>query len=330
MEYIEIPGFQTNVSRIGLGTWAIGGWMWGGTDEKAAFRAVIAALDKGINLIDTAPVYGFGRSEEIVGKAIKEYGDREKVIIATKVGLDWKEGKVFRNSTRKRILEEIDDSLERLQTKYIDIYQVHWPDPLVPIEETARTMQELHTDGRIRAIGVSNYSVEQMDKFRSVASIRVAQPPYNLFERMVEKDILPYCQQNNITPITYSALCRGLLSGRLTEDTAFKGDDLRNIDPKFKMPNYSQYLHAVAALDRLAREYNHQVIHLAVRWILNKTRHTKGIALWGARKPEHLNAVDEAVNLKLDTAIMQKIELILERNIDNPIGVEFMAPAIRV
>jgi aryl-alcohol dehydrogenase-like predicted oxidoreductase len=329
MEYARIPGFGFRISRVGLGTWAIGGWMWGGTDEKAALRTVIAALDKGINLIDTAPVYGFGRAEEIVGKAIKEYGDRDKVVIATKVGLDWKKGKVFRNSTRKRILKEIDDSLERLQTKYIDIYQVHWPDPLVPIEETANTMKELVTKGKIRAIGVSNYSTEKMDEFRSFAAIRVAQPPYNLFERSIEKNILPYCQQNNIATITYGALCRGLLSGRMREDTKFKGDDLRNIDPKFKMPRYSQYLHAVAALDRLARKYNHRVIHLAVRWILNKTQHTNGIALWGARNPHHLNSVDEAVNFQLDEACMEEIERILARDINNGIGPEFMAPTIR-
>jgi aryl-alcohol dehydrogenase-like predicted oxidoreductase len=329
MEYIEIPGFDFSVSRIGLGTWAIGGWMWGGTDEKTSLRTIIAALDKGINLIDTAPVYGFGQSEKIVGRAVKEYGDRTRIIIATKVGLEWKDGKVLRNSTRQRILKEVDDSLRRLLTEYIDIYQVHWPDPLVPIEETANTMKELVKSGKIRAIGVSNYSTEQMDKFRAVASIRVAQPPYNLFERTSEDDILPYCRENNIIPITYSALCRGLLSGRMKEDTIFTGDDLRNEDPKFKMPRYSHYLRAVKELDALAKRHDHAVIHLAVRWILDKTKSAKGVALWGARKPEQLGPVDEAVKFHLDSKVMNSIDRILDRDIDDGIGPGFMAPAVR-
>src|SRR5713101_5241960 len=143
METARIPGTDLQVSRIGLGTWAMGGWMWGGTDEQEAIRTIHSALDRGINLIDTAPVYGFGVSEEIVGKAIAKYGQRSRVIIATKVGLEWKDGKVYRNSSRARIHKEINDSLRRLQTDYIDIYHIHWPDPLVPIEETAEVMYEL-------------------------------------------------------------------------------------------------------------------------------------------------------------------------------------------
>lgn len=330
MEYARIPGFEIGVSRVGLGTWAIGGWMWGGTDQKNALRTVIAALDKGINFIDTAPVYGFGRSERIVGEAIKEYGERAKIIVATKVGLEWKNGKVFRNSTRQRILKEIDDSLQRMQTEYIDLYQIHWPDPLVSIEETASTMKELVTKGKIRAIGVSNYSIEQMDTFRTIASIRAAQPPYNLFERMIEKDVLPYCQQNNITLITYSALCRGLLSGTMKQDTVFKGDDLRKTDPKFKQPDYAHYLRAVEALDGLARKYDRRVIHLAVRWVLDKTKTVNGVALWGARKPEHLNPVDKAINFHLDKTILHSIDRILETTIEKTVGPEFMAPELRI
>jgi aryl-alcohol dehydrogenase-like predicted oxidoreductase len=137
MEYAKIGGTGIEVSRVGLGTWAIGGWMWGGSDERESIQTIHAAIERGVNLIDTAPVYGFGRSEEIVGKAIAEYGRREKLVIATKVALEWKDGGVFRNASRQRILREIEDSLRRLGTEYIDIYQVHWPDPLVPIQETA-------------------------------------------------------------------------------------------------------------------------------------------------------------------------------------------------
>src|ERR1700756_4729984 len=144
LEYVNIRGTFLKSSRIALGTWAIGGWMWGGTDEKESIRTIHAALDQGINLIDTAPIYGQGRSEEIVGKALRQHGDREAVILATKVGIDWTTGRIERNSMRQRVLRELKDSLRRLQTDYIDLYQVHWPDPLVPIEETAATLRELY------------------------------------------------------------------------------------------------------------------------------------------------------------------------------------------
>src|SRR5882724_3707949 len=133
MEFVKISGTNLQASRIGLGTWAMGGWMWGGTDERESIRTIHAALEKGINVIDTAPAYGFGRSEEIVGKAVAEYGHRDKVIIATKVGLEWRAGEVTRNASRARLLREIEDSLRRLRTSYLDLYQVHWPDPLVPV-----------------------------------------------------------------------------------------------------------------------------------------------------------------------------------------------------
>src|SRR4029434_10711690 len=154
MEYAKVKGLNRKVSRIGLGTWAIGGFMWGGTDEREALDTICAALEHGISLIDTAPVYGLGRAEELVGRALAQYGKREEVIIATKVGLEWRSDQVFRNSTRSRIMKEIDDSLRRLQTDYIDIYQVHWPDPLVSIEETAAALHQLYKQGKIRAIGV--------------------------------------------------------------------------------------------------------------------------------------------------------------------------------
>ena len=171
MEFMDIPRTGLKVSRVAIGTWAIGGWMWGGTDEAESIATIRAAIDQGINVIDTAPAYGFGRSEEIVGKAIAHA--RSNVIIATKVGLEWQGGKVFRNASRIRIMREIEDSLRRLQTDYIDVYQVHWPDPLVPIEETAEAMYALYNQGKIRAIGVSNFSVDQMNRFRRVAPLHV-------------------------------------------------------------------------------------------------------------------------------------------------------------
>ena len=227
----NVAGTPLTVSRIGLGTWAIGGWMWGGTDDQESVDTIRAAVERGINLLDTAPAYGFGHSEEIVGRAIAESQLRSRVVIATKVGLEWKNGKVFRNASRDRILLEAEDSLRRLRTDYIDLYQVHWPDPLVSIEETAEAVQALFDQGKIRAIGVSNFSVAQIERFRCVAKLHVVQPPYNLFEREIETGLLPYCRQHGIATLTYGALCRGLLSGKLQADARFHGDELRLTDP---------------------------------------------------------------------------------------------------
>src|ERR1700754_4651161 len=197
-EYITIPHTELRISRVALGTWAMGGWMWGGTDEHQAVATIQTALDQGINLIDTAPAYGFGVSEEIVGRALAAPGARSRAVIATKVGLEWRDGKVNRNASRERIMAEVDDSLRRLRTDYIDVYQVHWPDPVVPIEETAEAMFSLYKQGKIRAIGVSNFSVEQMKRFARVAPLHVLQSPYNLFERQIAQDILPDCLQHGI------------------------------------------------------------------------------------------------------------------------------------
>jgi len=286
LDYLEIQGTHIISSRIALGTWAMGGWMWGGSEDKESIRTIHAALDHGINLIDTAPIYGYGRSEEIVGEALRLGGRRDSVILATKVGLDWTNGKVERNSTRQRILHEFEDSLRRLQTDYVDIYQVHWPDPLVPIEETAATLRELYGQGRIRAIGVSNYSPAEMARFSAVAPLHTIQPPYNLFEREIEDEILPFAVGRRITTLTYGALCRGLLSGAMHLDRQFASGDMRKTtDPKFQPPHFAEYLNAASRLDAFAREnYGKRVIHLAVRWLLDQPG--VGVALWGARHPE--------------------------------------------
>ena len=327
MELADIPGTSLKVSPVAIGTWAIGGWMWGGTDEAESVSTIRAALEHGINIIDTAPVYGFGRSEEIVGRAIAEARVRSGVLIATKAGLEWEDGRVFRNASRARIMREIEDSLRRLRTDYIDIYQVHWPDPLVTIEETAEAMHALFRQGKIRAIGVSNFSVSQMDRFRRVAPLHVLQPPYNLFERGIEADLLPYCRKNKIATLGYGALCRGLLSGRMRPDTVFDGDDLRRTDPKFLEPRFAQYLAAVARLDQFAQQrFGKRVIHLAVRWMLDQGITT---ALWGARHPDQLQPVDEVTGWWLDSPIKAEIDRILRETITDPVGPEFMAPPAR-
>jgi aryl-alcohol dehydrogenase-like predicted oxidoreductase len=329
LQYIDIKGTHLISSRIALGTWAIGGWMWGGTDEKESIRTIHAALDYGINLIDTAPIYGYGRSEEIVGEALRQHGDREKVMLATKVGLDWTNGKIERNSTRQRILQELQDSLRRLQTDYIDIYQVHWPDPLVPIEETALTLRELYEQGKVRAIGVSNFSPEQMVRFESVAPLHTIQPPYNLFEREIERDVLPYAREYSKTTLAYGALCRGLLSGAMNANRRFAKDDMRKTtDPKFQQPHFAEYLGATDRLDAFARErFGKRVIHLAVRWLLDQPG--VGVALWGARHPEQLTPIAEVSGWSLTKSDFAAIDAILRENIHNPVGPEFMAPPAR-
>src|ERR1700730_17009 len=321
-ELATIPGTALKVSPVALGTWAIGGWMWGGTDEAESISTIRAALEHGINLIDTAPVYGFGRSEEIVGKAIAEGRQRSRVVIATKAGLEWQHGSVFRNASRARILREVDDSLRRLRTDHIDIYQVHWPDPLVTMEETAEAMHTLFIQGKIGAIGVSNFSVNQMERFRRVAPLHVLQSPYNLFERGIEADLLPYCRKYKIATFGYGALCRGLLSGRMRPDTTFDGDDLRRIDPKFQAPRFAQYLDALQQLDELARRrFHRRVIHLAVRWMLD---HGISVALWGGRRPDQVEAALGVAGWSLNSEERDLIERIVNAAVPNPVGPEFM------
>jgi aryl-alcohol dehydrogenase-like predicted oxidoreductase len=329
LEYINIKGATLRSSRIALGTWAIGGWMWGGSDEKESIRTIHAALDQGINLIDTAPIYGQGRSEEIVGEALRQRGGRQAVTLATKVGIDWTTGRIERNSARPRIFREFEDSLRRLQTDYIDIYQVHWPDPLVPVEETAETLLELYEQGKIRAIGVSNYSSQEMDRFKTIAPVHTVQPPYNLFEREIERDVLPYALGHGITTLTYGALCRGLLSGAMNAGRQFSKDDLRRTsDPKFQQPHFAEYLHAASKLDAYAREhFGKRVIHLAVRWLLDQPG--VGVALWGARRPEQLAPINEVSGWTLTQKDFADIDSILHESILNPVGPEFMAPPAR-
>jgi aryl-alcohol dehydrogenase-like predicted oxidoreductase len=225
-------------------------------------------------------------------------------------------------------VEEVENSLRRLRTDVIDLYQVHWPDPRTPITETAEAVGALYRGGKIRAVGVSNFSPAQMDEFRKVAPLHTAQPPYNLFERAIEHDVLPYCQEKKIALLAYGSLCRGLLSGSMSTSSHFTGDDLRGSDPKFRSPHFPQYLDAVGRLDQLARErFNRGVIHLAVRWVLDRGEFN--IALWGARRAEQLSPITDVLGWRIDNAAMAEIDRILRETIKDPIGPEFMAPPDR-
>jgi len=324
MQYVTIPGTDLYASRISLGTWAIGGWMWGGTEERQSIDTIHAALNKGVNLIDTAPVYGFGASEEIVGKAVEEYGQRGKLFLSTKVSLEWKDGRVFRNGSRDRVMREVEESLKRLRTDYIDIYFVHWPDLTRPIAETAKAMRDLYEQGVIKAVGVSNFTQDQMEAFRAESPLHVCQPPYNIFERSIESDVKPYCERNNIVLMTYGALCRGLLSGKMSKGRKFEGDDLRKGDPKFKEPRLSQYLKAVEKLEKLAgKRFNKSLLAFSVRWVLEKG---VPIAIWGGRNPSQMDPIDDIVDWSMDLATLSTVDSILAEFVKAPVGPEFMAP----
>lgn len=334
MEYRRIPALDEDVSRIGIGTWAIGGVHWGGTDPSASIDAIHAGLDRGANLIDTAPVYGFGLSEEIVGSAIREHDSksRDDIILATKAGLEWEEGTpssnaFWRNSAPDRIRDEIEASLQRIQTDYIDIYQVHWPDPDTPIEETAAELSKLKKEGKIRAVGVSNYSPDQMDTFRDECDLDTCQPLYNLFEPGSNDDVLPYCQKNDIHSITYSVLCRGMLSGKMSSDRDFPGDDVRNQDPKFQSPRFEQYLEVVWKLDEFARDtYGKQVHHLAARWALDTGADT---VLWGLRTAEQAEPFDEIDGWSLSDEDLDQMSSIYRDTIDDPVEDGLPGPPAR-
>jgi aryl-alcohol dehydrogenase-like predicted oxidoreductase len=326
METTTIAGVE--VSRIGLGTWAIGGLDWGAIPDEVAVATCLSAIERGINLIDTAPIYGHGHSEEIIGKAMRAHGRREAFFIATKAGLEWNDRGVFANLTAARLRKEIEDSLRRLGTEYIDLYQIHWPDTLIPVAEVAAQLAEFQRQGKVRALGVSNFNVAQMEEFRSVAPLASNQPPYNLFEREIDREILPWCAANGVAVLTWSTLCRSLLAGRVTSGMSFDAKDIRSVDPKFQEPRFSQYITAVERLAAFARErYGKTVLELAARWVLD--RPGISVALWGAKRPEQLDATAGVLGWKLDASDMVEIDRIVAESVTDPVGPEYLAPKVR-
>ncbi|MGB8259718.1 MAG: aldo/keto reductase, partial [Terracidiphilus sp.] len=287
-----------------------------------------AAVDRGVNLVDTAPIYGHGRAEELVGRAVGEHGRREEFFLATKAGLEWNERGVFANSLAARLKQELEDSLRRLGTDFIDLYQVHWPDTLIPIAETAEIFAGFLRAGKVRAVGVSNFSVQQMREFRAVAPLASNQLPYNLFERQIDAGILPWCGANGVAVLTWSTLCRSLLCGRMARGQQFERGDIRGVDPKFREPRFSQYMTAVERLTELARErYGRSLPQLAARWALD--RPGVSVALWGARRPEQLEAVGGAVGWRLDSEAMAEIDRIVAESVTDPVGPEYLTPKAR-
>ncbi len=326
MELRKFGSTDIKVTPIGLGTWVMGGWMWGGADEQDAIDAIKVSLDGGVNLIDTAPIYGFGKSESIVGKALKETGKRDSIILATKFGLEWDENeRIRRNTSKQRLLQEFEDSLQRLQTDYIDIYQVHWPDKHTPAQETMETLRELYDKGRIRAIGVSNYTVEQIQESMQYAPVHSLQPPFNMFEQEIKSDLLPFCCENNIATLTYGSLCRGLLTGKFSKKSTFQKGDLRKFDPKFKGDQFIKCLTAVDKLKKIADAKNASMTQLALEW----TIHQPGVtcALVGARNAKQAEQNITVLEREIfSTEDFQKADQVIHETIAQPVGPEFMAP----
>jgi len=323
---------RIEVPPIGLGTWAMGGLYWGGCDDRESEAAIIASIHHGVTLIDTAPIYGFGHAEEVVGRTLQAHGLRNQVLVATKCGLEWSDDhqQIRRNSTPQRIRQEIDASLKRLRSDVIDLYQVHWPDSEVAFADTMETLLRLKQEGKIRAIGVSNFSVEQIKQCLSVGARRAvplldtAQPPYNLFEREAEAEILPFCHEQQIGTLTYGALCRGLLSGRVTKETKFPVGDLRRADPKFKPDRRPQHLKAIERFKKIADRKQCTLAQLAIAWAFHQTG--VSCALVGARNAQQATSNAHAIHVSMTHEDFEEIDKILAREIKSAIGPEFFAP----
>lgn len=294
------------VSRIAFGTWQLGG-DWGATDEQAAIRAIRQAYDRGINLFDTAQGYGFGASEQLLARAIHGY-PRESVVIATKGGLRPLGGpRVERDASAAWIRQGVDDSLRALATDYIDLLQVHWPDPHTPVEETAGALAELVAAGKVRHVGVSNFSPQQMDEFSRTLLVETLQPPYNLFHRDAEADVLPYAKSHDIGVLVYGPLAHGLLSGQLRAGTRFSHDDWRAQSPDFQGDALIRNLNVVAALEQFAnKELGVPVSRLAVAWTLaNPAVH---VTIIGTRNAEHVDDAVAAAGLELSDDMLHRVD----------------------
>lgn len=326
MERVRFADTGLEVSQIVLGTWVTGGWMWGGADELDSIRTIHRALDLGINFIDTAPVYGFGLSEEIVGKALKERPDRDGMVIATKCGLEWDadQRQIRRNSSPARIRQEVDDSLRRLGRDCIDLYQIHWPDLNTPFEESMTALVELRDAGKIRHIGLSNFNRDQVTDCLRAAPVQSLQPPFNLFEQDAAKELLPLCLEKGIGTLVYGGLCRGLLSGKFIGKETFPRGDLRRADPKFKPDRFPQYVKAVDQLKKIAAKYNRSMGQFALRWALQQPGVTTVIA--GARTPQQVEDNAGASGWLIEEEDLRRVDLVLAKFIKTPVGPEFMAP----
>jgi aryl-alcohol dehydrogenase-like predicted oxidoreductase len=321
MRYEKLGASQIDVSVVGFGAWAIGGWMWGGADEQQAIDAIHAALDHGINLLDTAPIYGYGRSEEIVGKAIRDR--RDKVVLATKCGLIWdreegefhfhanEEGITFRASDKKvykllrpeSIRQELERSLLRLGATHVDLYQTHWQESTTPIADTMAALLQLKQEGKIRAIGISNANLDQL---KAYGPIDADQEKFSLLDRGIEKNgMLDYVHQHNIAMLAYSPLANGLLTGKIRPDREYGAGDLRKGNRRFTSANVARINGSLEELRPLAEHHHATIAQLVIAWTAAQAGITS--VLCGARNPQQAVENAAAGQIQLAPEEVEKI-----------------------
>lgn len=332
METKKIGQSDLEVTVLAFGAWAIGGWMWGGTDSKEAIKAIETAVDHGMTTIDTASVYGFGLSEELVGKAIK--GKRDKVQILTKFGMSWdgkhgefffeskdnsgKPVKIYRHSSKEKVLRDCDDSLRRLKTDYIDLFQIHWADATTPVSETMEALEILIKNGKIKAGGVCNYSVDLMKDAVSTFNLTSNQVPYSMVNRNIEKDTIPFCIENNIGILAYSPLQRGLLTGKMKAGYKFNDGDTRPSSPFYKEPNFTNILGFLDKIKPIADGRGVTLSQLVLNWTIQQPGIT--CALAGARNPAQVLENIGATDFSLTKEEIKKINnFITELQLDTKI-----------
>jgi len=319
MEYRTLGKSDIKVSELAFGAWAIGGWLWGGADSKDAVKAIETAVDHGMTTIDTAAVYGFGLSEELVGKAIK--GKRDKVQILTKFGLTWNEKKgefffssqdnsgkdvnIYKYSSKDKVISDCDQSLKRLGTDYIDLYQIHWPDMTTPVSETMEAIEHLVKKGKIRAGAVCNYSTELMAEAGKTYPIASNQVPYSMVNRLIENDIVLYCIEKNIGILAYSPLQRGLLTGKIRPGHVFNEGDTRPGTIYYKEPNFSRIMKMISDLSEIAVELNVTLSQLVLNWTLMQPGIT--CTLSGARNDIQVLDNVKAADFKLNNEDIARI-----------------------
>ncbi|MCU1427666.1 MAG: putative oxidoreductase, aryl-alcohol dehydrogenase like protein [Actinomycetia bacterium] len=311
MEMVTLGMTDLLVSPIAYGAWELGG-EWGSVDENEAIETIRHARDRGINLFDTAQAYGFGASERILGQALREDLDlrRGEIVIATKGGLRLTENGLERDSSPAWLRRGVENSLQSLAVDYIDIYQVHWPDPNVDLAETAGALQELVQEGKIRHVGVSNFDTSQMAEFARTRPVETLQPPYSLFRREIETDVLPYTEAHGIGVLAYGPLAHGLLSGGIDGQTTFAADDWRSTNPSFQGETLHRNLETVGELQRFAsEEFGTSVAQLAVAWTLANP--AVDVAIVGARRAQYIDDAMTASELRLTEAELANIDRVM-------------------
>ncbi|MGM9508410.1 aldo/keto reductase [Larkinella sp. GY13] len=325
MEYRKLGESDVTVSAIAFGAWAVGGWMWGGTERKEAVEAIQAAYDLGVTSIDTAPVYGQGTSEEIVGEAIKDI-PRDRVQILTKFGMRWDLAKgtlafhtknndgtpidVYKYAAKESIIKECEDSLKRLGTDYIDLYQIHWPDVTTPIAETMEAVSRLIEQGKIRQAGVSNYSVEQMKEAEKTLQLASNQVSYSMVKREIEAELVPYCLENRKSILAYSPLERGLLAGKIKPGHQFAEGDHRVNYKAFKDGNIARVWPFLNKIIPMAEQKQVSLSQLVIRWTIDQPGIT--VALVGARNAEQAVQNAKGIDVRLTAEEMAFINQQLE------------------